>query len=61
MICSVTLADLMRIADAACELDTCQQFYVDQPSRQCDLARFARDLHDIVERAAGRHAGRWGK
>jgi len=48
----VDLADLMLIADAACELDDARQFYVDRPGEQQRLAAMVERMHDIVERAA---------
>ena len=55
---AVTLADLIAIADAACELDATQAFHVDQPDQQAIIRRRVEQLHDIVERAAGQHAAR---
>lgn len=52
----VALADLIYIADAACELDIAKQFYVDRPDEQQHLTAIVNRLHDIVERAAGAEA-----
>lgn len=52
----VTLADLVEIADAACELDVTKQFYIDRPDEQQRLTAIVNRLHDIVERAAGAQA-----
>lgn len=49
---TVGQADLITIADAACELDGMRQFYVDQPSEQERIARMVSSLHNLVERAA---------
>lgn len=49
---TVDLADLQLIADAACELDSAKQFYIDQPSEQQRLANMTARLLDTVERAA---------
>jgi len=48
----VSLADLVDIADAACELDGMQQHYVDFPDRQKVITDRVARLHDIVQRAA---------
>lgn len=53
---TVTLADLITIADAACELDVTKQFYIDRPDEQKRLAGMVTRLHDIAERAAGEQA-----
>lgn len=52
----VNLADLVNVADAACELDGMRMFYVDQPGEQERIARMAKLLHDLVERAAAHDA-----
>lgn len=52
---TVTLADLIDIADGAAELDGLRMFLVDQMERVAE--RVAR-MHDIVERAAGQDAAR---
>lgn len=53
---TVDLADLILIADAACELDAAKQFYIDRPDEQQRLAAMVERLHNIVERAAGTQA-----
>ena len=55
---TLTLADLFAIADAACELDIMQVYYVDQPDEQAIIRRRVEQLHNILERAAGEHAER---
>ena len=57
---SVTLADLIDMADAAAELDGLQFAFVDQPDEQARLRMRARKLHDMVERAAGEDYARVG-
>lgn len=52
----VTLADLVEIADCACELDVMRQFYVDRPDEQERIAGHVERLHEIVERAAAQDA-----
>ena len=52
----VSLADLIAIADAACELDGMRMFYVDRPDEQERLARVVWQLHGIAERAAAHDA-----
>lgn len=48
----VNLADLITIADAARELDAMRAHYVDQPDEQQHIGRRAKQLNDIVARAA---------
>ena len=55
---TITLADLIAIADAACELRIMQDYYVDQPDEQALIRRRVEQLHNILERAAGEHAER---
>lgn len=49
----VSLADLIDIADAACDLDGMKCFYVDQPAVVDQIKARVDRLHSIVERAAG--------
>lgn len=49
---SVTLSDLIDIADAAADMDAMKSHLVDQPDQLRHIAARARKLHDIVERAA---------
>ena len=53
---SVDLADLIVMADCACELDGMRMFYVDRPDEQARIAAMVSKLHSIVESAAGQHA-----
>lgn len=55
---TVDLADLQLIADAACEIDTAKQFYIDQPGEQQRLSNMVARMHDTVERAAQQDAAR---
>lgn len=54
----VTLADLLLMADAACEIDATKAFYVDQPCEQMRLAGMVERLHDTIERAAQQDAAK---
>ena len=55
---SVTLADLIEIADAACHLDAYKSMLVDRPGEVQTVQRSVEKLHDIAERAAGQDAVR---
>lgn len=52
---SISLADLIHIADAATELDGLRAFLVDQPGEQHRVANRAQHLRDLIQRAAGQH------
>lgn len=49
----VSLADLIDIADAACDLDGMKCFYVDHPATIDQIKARVDRLHNIIERAAG--------
>ena len=55
---AVSLADLISIADAACELDGMRMHYADRPDQQQHLAARVDTLHSLVERAAGADSSR---
>lgn len=55
---TMTLSDLIDIADGAAELDGLRMFLVDQPDQMERVAERVARMHDIVERAAGQDAAR---